>query len=295
MSDQRLPAIREKGVLTFWGVRGSIPSPGKNTVVHGGNTSCVSIEYHDHIIILDAGTGIRNLGHEIQSREVSESPKNGHIFITHYHWDHIQGLPFFSAAFDPANRFRICGEPRGAMSLERILNEQMHVPFFPVSMDRVFGADIDFVPLACEQPFVINPEVPITLTPFRAFHPNMAFGFLLRLNGCRIAYLPDNELDDSLDQGELHEVLQDVDVLIHDAQFSREEIQNGKRGWGHSAFEDVAELARDVNCRRLFLFHHAPEADDSTLEERQLVAQDIFPDTVMAHEGLYVPLLVDPA
>ena len=288
MSQERLSNIREKGVITFWGVRGSIPTPGKNTVVHGGNTSCVSVEYADHLIILDAGTGIRKLGTNLLSRPAP--PAKGHIFISHYHWDHIQGIPFFAPAFDPGKQFRICGEPRESMSLERILEGQMHVPFFPVEMDRVFEADIDFAPLVCDEPFVIDEETPITLTPFRAFHPNMAFGFLLDLNGYRIAYLPDNELDESLDQGNLRDVLRGVNILIHDAQFTREQIRNGKRGWGHSAFEDVAELARDADCGRLFLFHHDPDSDDTDLEERQLMAQEIFRNTMTAHEGLHVPL-----
>ncbi|MDF1814270.1 MAG: MBL fold metallo-hydrolase [Verrucomicrobiales bacterium] len=290
MSDERLSSIREKGVLTFWGVRGSIPTPGKNTVVHGGNTSCVSVEYGDHIIILDAGTGIRKLGSEILSRSKDLTPKKGHIFITHYHWDHIQGLPFFSPAFDPGKRFRICGEPRESMSLQRILEGQMHVPFFPVEMDSVFAADIDFTPLACDETFFIDPDIPIHLTPFRAFHPNLALGFRLNVNGCRICYLPDNELDKSIDQSRIFDAIYEADILIHDAQFTRETVANCKRGWGHSAFEDVAELAREAKCKKLFLFHHDPDAKDSILEERQLIAQEIFPNTTTAHEGLFVRL-----
>ncbi len=290
MSHERLPAIRENGLITFWGVRGSIPTPGKNTVVHGGNTSCVSVEYAEHTIIFDAGTGIRKLGKDIQARSVANPPGRGHIFITHYHWDHIQGLPFFAPAFDSGKKFLICGEPRDSMPLEKILEEQMLVPFFPVKMDKVFTADIDFAPLVCDEPFFIDFEKFMTLTPFRAFHPNQALGFILNIKGYRIAYLPDNELDGSPEQQRLIDTLHGVDILIHDAQFSREQMANGKKGWGHSAFEDVAELACKIGCRRLFLFHHDPDSDDAMLEERQLVAQEIFRNTITAHEGLFVPL-----
>ena len=118
----------------------------------------------------------------------------------------------------------------------------------------------------------------------------MALGFRLNINGCHITYLPDNELDDQVDQSRIHEAIHGSNILIHDAQFTRKMIKNGKRKWGHSAFEDVAELAKSAECERLFLFHHDPDADDTILEERQLIAQDIFPHTTTAHEGLFVRL-----
>ena len=129
--------MRSEGILAFWGVRGSIPSPGIHTITFGGNTSCVSVEYEGYIFIFDAGSGIRKLGQHLVKREDINVIK-GSIFLSHMHWDHLQGLPFFTPAFSEENQFTVYGEGRHKLSLPKILEDQMQVPYFPVDMDTLF-------------------------------------------------------------------------------------------------------------------------------------------------------------
>src|SRR5262245_53660056 len=274
-------------LVTFWGVRGSITSPGLHTAVFGGDTSCVSVEFEDHIIILDAGSGIRELGQHLVKRNGPEGI-DGSILLSHTHWDHIQGLPFFVPARAQENQFTIYGERKGQLSLSQILAGQMQAPYFPVSMDTVFRAQVKFREVQAKQTIEIHPG--LFVTPFRLTHPNGALGYLLELKGRRIAYVTDHEHDISQLSPNVVERVRGVDLLIHDAQYSREELANEKRGWGHSAWEDVVELACVAQVGQLLLFHHDPEASDEILNERQFLAQEQFPHTVVAREGLKIPL-----
>jgi phosphoribosyl 1,2-cyclic phosphodiesterase len=274
------------GTLTFWGVRGSIPAPGLHTITFGGNTSCVSVEYRGHVIIFDAGTGLRQLGLALMARE--KPPITGSLFLTHTHWDHIQGLPFFTPAFTPENHFVIYGEARPRYSLVDLMADQIQHPFFPVEMQDLFRAQIDFRELASGDTVEIDPQ--IRVTAFRLTHPNAALGYVLQLAETRVAYVTDHE--HALEQlsPAVLEAVRGVDVLIHDAQYSRDELRHGKQGWGHSAWEDVVHLAQEAQVTHLFLFHHDPAATDEHLNERQFLAQQIFPQTFVAREGLKVPL-----
>jgi phosphoribosyl 1,2-cyclic phosphodiesterase len=278
---------RSEGILTFWGVRGSIPSPGIQTITFGGNTSCVSVEYEDYIFIFDAGSGIRKLGQHLIEREDIHIIK-GSIFLSHMHWDHLQGLPFFTPAFSEENQFTVYGEGRHKLSLPKILEDQMQVPYFPVDMDTLFQAQIKFREVEPKQ--VVQIEDDITATPFRLTHPNAALGYLLQIQKTRIAYVSDHEHKTGKLSQSVLEMVRGVDVLIHDSQYSREELVKGKRRWGHSAWEDVVDLALESQVKQLFLFHHDPDATDEQLNERQFLAQQLFPNTAVAREGLRVPL-----
>jgi phosphoribosyl 1,2-cyclic phosphodiesterase len=279
--------MRSESVLTFWGVRGSIPAPGIHTVAFGGNTACVSVEHKGYILIFDAGSGIRMLGQHLVDREDINIIK-GCIFLSHMHWDHIQGLPFFTPAFSEENRFVIYGEGKRKVSLPEILKEQMQGPYFPTDMDTLFQAQIEFREVEPNQ--VIQMADDITVTPFRLTHPNAALGYLLQVSKAHIAYVSDHEhKSGELSQGVL-EMVQGVDVLIHDAQYTWEELARGKRGWGHSAWEDVVDLAIEAQVERLFLFHHDPTTTDEQLLERQLLARQRFLNTTVARDGLRVPL-----
>src|SRR5437016_479302 len=145
------------GTLTFWGVRGSIPAPGLHTITFGGNTSCVSVEYGEHVIIFDAGSGLRQLGLYLMARETP--PITGSLFLTHTHWDHIQGLPFFTPAFTPENHFVIYGVARPRYPLVELMEDQIQHPFFPVEMQDLFRAQIDFRELASGDTVEINPQI----------------------------------------------------------------------------------------------------------------------------------------
>ena len=279
--------MQSGATLTFWGVRGSIASPGVHTVIFGGNTSCVSVEYQDHIFIFDGGTGIRKLGQYLDAKK--EPPViAGHIFLSHMHWDHIQGLPFFSPAFSEENRFTIYGEGKYKMTLPQILKEQMQRPYFPVDMKSLFRADITFQQVDPQQVVPIAPG--ISVTPFRLTHPNGALGYVLALANLRIAYVTDHEHRLGQLSKNVTETVLSVDVLIHDSQYTREQLAACKKGWGHSAWEDVVDLAIQCDVKQLFLYHHDPDTSDEVLNERQLLAQQRFPHTIVAREGLKVPL-----
>jgi phosphoribosyl 1,2-cyclic phosphodiesterase len=279
--------MKSEAVLTFWGCRGSIPAPGLHTVVFGGNTSCVSLEYEKKIIIFDAGSGIRKLGSYLMARQDLHTIQ-GSVFLTHTHWDHIQGLPFFAPAFAPDNQFTIYGEGKRRLSLVEILEDQMQAPYFPVDMETAFQAHIKFQELFPNQAFRIYDA--ITVTPFRLNHPNAAVGYRVKVEDVKVAYVSDHEHNLRQIYPEFLEMMRELDVLIHDAQYSRNDLKHGKEGWGHSAWEDVVDLAREAQVEQLFLYHHDPDATDEQLNERQFLAQQIFSPTLVAREGLKVPL-----
>jgi phosphoribosyl 1,2-cyclic phosphodiesterase len=278
--------MEAEATLTFWGVRGSIPAPGLHTITFGGNTSCVSVEYRGHVVIFDAGSGLRQLGLYLMARD--KPPITGSLFLTHTHWDHIQGLPFFTPAFTPENQFAIYGEARRRYPLVELMEDQIQHPFFPVEMKDLFQAQIDFRELASGDTVEIHPQ--IRVTAFRLTHPNAALGYVLQIEDRLVAYVTDHE--HSLEQlsPQVVQAVRGVDLLIHDAQYSRDEIERGKKGWGHSAWEDVVQLAIEAQVKQLFLFHHDPAATDEVLNERQFQAQQLFPQTFIAREGLKIPL-----
>jgi len=236
---------------------------------------------------LDAGSGIRELGQYLMKRNGLKGIA-GSIFLSHMHWDHIQGLPFFVPARAQENQFTIYGEGKYRLGLSQILAGQMEAPYFPVNMDAVFRAQVKFREVCARQRIEIQPD--LFVTPFRLTHPNGALGYLLQIKGRRIAYVTDHEHSTGQLSPNVLEMALGVDLLIHDAQYSREELANGKRGWGHSAWEDVVELAREAQVEHLLLFHHDPEASDEVLNERQFLAQERFPHTIVAREGLKIPL-----
>lgn len=277
--------------LKFWGVRGSIPTPGPGTVQFGGNTSCVEVRADGEIIVLDAGSGIRRLGLSL-AKEFKDQPVNMTLLITHTHWDHIQGFPFFVPAYNPQNKLRILGYEGARKGLLSTLTSQMESPYFPVSLPQMPG-HIDVTELK-ELEFSIG-KVRVAATFVN--HPGVCVGYRLYTSGGSIAYLPDNEpfqrmrtypgtqhtadrleaLKYASDQDQkIIEFLRDADVLIIDAQYDDAEYQT-HAGWGHGCVDDVVALALFARVKQLFLFHHDPDHDDAQISKmqewaRQLVA-----------------------
>jgi phosphoribosyl 1,2-cyclic phosphodiesterase/ActR/RegA family two-component response regulator len=267
--------------IKFWGVRGSIPVPGPSTIGYGGNTTCVEVRTDGNIIILDAGSGIRELGLALEE-EFKSAPINLTLLLTHTHWDHIQGLPFFLPAYQAKNSIRVLGYEGARAGLATILAAQMEVPFFPVSWKDLPGT-IKIRELK-------KMEFSIGKVRVRARfvnHPGICAGYRLFTKEGSIAFLPDNEPFEPLklklaarDGTHLHraraqaavqrsklvEFLKDTDVLILDAQYTDEKYQE-HIGWGHGALSSVVSLALEARAKKLFLFHHDPAHDDHKVDE----------------------------
>ncbi len=277
-------------VVKFWGVRGSIPTPGPTTVEYGGNTSCVEVRADGQIIILDAGTGLRLLGRQLVA-EFNTQPLELTLLLTHTHWDHIQGLPFFLPVYKPQNHLRILGYEGARHGLEVVLAMQMESRFFPIGLREV-PANVRIEELK-EMQFDIGP---VRVQSTFAKHPGICVGYRLFTSSGSIAFFPDNEsfpadaappramvatdaTERLLAQGERRKMidfLRGTDLLIMDTQFDAEEYKH-HAGWGHGCLDDVVALALGAEVRMLHLFHHDPNHDDAKVSQmlahaRELVA-----------------------
>jgi phosphoribosyl 1,2-cyclic phosphodiesterase/CheY-like chemotaxis protein len=296
--------------IRLWGVRGSIPVPGKGTVRYGGNTSCVEVRADGEIIILDAGSGIRLLGLALD-KEFGPRSMRLTLLISHTHWDHIQGLPFFSPAYNQKNLIRVLGYEGARAGLAKILASQMETPFFPVSL-RQLPSHLAIEELK-EMEFQIgNIEVRSKF----ANHPGICAGYRLFTSSGSIAYFPDNEPYEQLklqlasrdgiteeeardfaaaERKKMVEFLRDCDFAIMDTQYTEEEYAKHV-GWGHSSVDSVVSLALDANVGKLLLFHHDPNHDDQMIDKivehaRALVAKSGKPLEVEgAREGVEILL-----
>lgn len=287
---QNPPLIpKGKARLKFWGVRGSIPSPGPSTVYFGGNTSCLELRADGELIILDAGTGIRGLGLNL-AKEFAGQPMQMTLLITHTHWDHIQGFPFFAPAYNPRNSMRVLSFEGARRGLEATLSSQMESPYFPITMKQM-PSNIQIEELRNLEFEVGSVKVQSVFTN----HPGICMGYRLTTKAGVIAYLPDNELfqRQKSQQGEkdapeardfakgkdesLVNFLKGVDILVLDCQYDAQEYAKFV-GWGHSCADDSVALAHQAGVKRFFMFHHDPNHDDGKISQmlarcRQLVAE----------------------
>jgi len=271
--------------IVFWGVRGSIPTPGPDTVEFGGNTSCVEVRCGQHVLIFDGGTGLRLLGNQL----LKEMPLEAHIFFSHVHWDHIQGFPFFIPAFVRGNVIHLYGGLNVSRTLEETLAGQMDFPSFPVHLTEM-GAKLTFNDLAEGQELRIEGDVRITNA--RGNHPNGVYAYRVDYNGKSVVYATDTEHYSIVDP-KLKRLCQDCDVLIYDAMYTPEEYagQTGsgpKTGWGHSTFVDAVALAKAANVKKLVLHHHDPMQTDADMREKERRCQQIFPNSIADREGMVI-------
>ena len=258
-------------LVKFWGVRGSIATPGPETNSVGGNTSCVEVCLGGQRIIIDGGTGLRALGAEIGSQ-----PLVATILFSHLHWDHIQGVPFFGPLYDPENEITLVG-PEG---LKDALQAQMSRPNFPVGME-VMGAKIKFISLAPGDSFAIGS---VRVTTAALNHPGGAIGYRLAHKGRSVVYACDNEHNHDPD---LLGLASGADLLIYDAQYLPAEYPS-RVGWGHSTFEKGTQLAESTGVKRLALTHHEPTRSDADIAGMETSACMLFPDSWAAREGMVI-------
>jgi phosphoribosyl 1,2-cyclic phosphodiesterase len=264
--------------ITIWGSRGSIPTPGPQTARYGGNTSCVSIEREgesrSRLVVLDAGSGIRVLGNALVER--SNGPVEVDLLVTHTHWDHIQGLPFFTPMYVEGNAVRIRGSKQGEVDLEVILQQQMHPVVFPVPL-KESAADLQVEHVS---PGSFDVEG-FAVAAMRLRHPGNTLGYRLTPTGggAVLAYIMDNELGPggTYDVGpkwhaELVDFVAGADLMIHDAMYTPEDIDQ-HRGWGHSSYAEAVALAAEARVGRLMVFHHRPERDDDAMDQLMEAAQ----------------------
>jgi phosphoribosyl 1,2-cyclic phosphodiesterase len=255
--------------VTFWGTRGSIPTPGPQTARYGGNTACISVQSKDgRLVILDAGSGLRPLGHELMKQR--NGILSADILLSHTHWDHIQGLPFFKPLSSRDTSVCIYGAAQEGVPLKEILGRQMDPMVFPIPLNAL-AASLMVVEIE-QGEFEIDG---FTICAFRLRHPGTTLGYRLvpTTRGREIAYVTDNELgpggnyEVSADWRErMVEFVRGADTLVHDAMYLDQIIQ-ARAGWGHSTPRQAVELAREAECRRLILFHHEPEHDDAALDQ----------------------------
>ena len=273
--------------VDFWGVRGSVPSPGEKTIRYGGNTSCVSITAENKILILDAGTGIRNLGSSIIGKQDLEI----FVIITHTHWDHIQGFPFFTPIYQPDRPVHMFPTLHKKNLVLSSLIDQMDGAHFPITPDQV-PSNFNFI---TENPleFLAKNGFHLELIPMN--HPGGAFGYKITFGKKIICYFTDNEIDPpytkTIELNELTKQCYQADVLIHDAQYVEQDMPL-KHGWGHSLISQVTDLGKEANVKNLIYFHHDPERTDDDLDaqlelaSKTLQKNGVSTKPYFAYEGL---------
>lgn len=269
--------------IRFWGVRGSIASPGPDTAAVGGNTSCVEVVCGKTRIVLDAGTGLRSLGNQLL-REAQGQPLSLTLLLSHYHWDHIQGLPFFVPVYMKDTSLTIVGGANGVMNVKEALAHQMSVPLFPVRLDEV-GARLATREVKMGETFDVG-EAKVTVA--KGNHPGGVMAYRVEHEGKSVVYATDTEHYACVDPA-LRALAQGADVLVYDSQYSPEEYRT-KVGWGHSTYVEGAELARAAGVGKYVLFHHDPMRTDAQVSDFEDRARALYASSVAAREGMEIDL-----
>jgi phosphoribosyl 1,2-cyclic phosphodiesterase len=270
--------------IKFWGVRGSTPAAQPENMRYGGNTSCVEVRLGDQLYIFDCGTGFRLLGNQLRT-EFNGNPISAHVFLSHFHWDHIQGLPFFGPLYENAkNRFVFHSSNR-TRALKQVLEEQMASPYFPVGLKEM-KAQREFHNL--EEGKIRLDD--ITIRTAWLNHPQGCMGFRLETKEGVIVYATDNEPGDEGFDKSVRKLAEGADVLIYDAQYLPDEYETRRRGWGHSHWREAVNIVMQSGAKDLILYHHDPDHDDLCLDKVVQEARNYYPRVRAAAEGMEIVL-----
>jgi len=270
--------------IKFWGVRGSIACPTPNHIAFGGNTSCVEVACGGERIILDAGTGIRNLGHWLLRKHVSTAT----ILLSHTHWDHINGFPFFTPAFHPTCNFVIMAGHLQNGRIENVFADQMQAPYFPVPLGAMTAAK-EFADFRAGDSFALgsNGQIGIKTAPLN--HPNGATGYRIEYKGKSFCYVTDTEhVIGQPDQNVLG-LIEGADLVVYDSTYTDKEFP-GKIGWGHSTWQEGIRLCKAANVKSLAIFHHDPDHEDPFMRRVECKAKAIWPAAMVAREHMRLSL-----
>jgi len=267
--------------IKFWGVRGSTPTPERRNSRYGGNTPCIEVRLaNGTLIILDCGSGLRALGKSLL-RQFGEHPIHGYVFLTHFHWDHIQGIPFFLPLYKSGNVFLFHSVLRKGLELKGAIEGQMVNPYFPVDMSAM-GAVRHFYDLDAS-PINLN-EAIISSAPMN--HPQECVGYRIEADGGVFVLATDTEPGSPLHDRSVRELARGADLLVYDAQYTPEQLLGDRKGWGHSSWLEGTRIARECGVKRLIPFHHDPDNDDAFVDGLVEKARQEFPHVTGAAEGM---------
>lgn len=271
--------------IKFWGARGSTPTPERRNSRYGGNTPCIEVRLNNGtIIVLDCGSGLRGLGKSLL-REFGERPIHAYVFLTHFHWDHIQGIPFFLPLYKKGNVFLFHSVLRKGLELKGAIEGQMVNPYFPVDMS-VMGALRHFYDLD-ERPINLSGA---TISSAPLFHPQDCVGYRIEADGGVFVLATDTEPSSAFHDRSVRELARGADVFVYDSQYTPEQLQGEKKGWGHSSWLEGTRIANDVGAKHLLLFHHDPDHDDAFVDGLVEKARQEFPRVTGAAEGIEIEL-----
>ncbi len=267
--------------VRFWGVRGSTPTPSRQNLRYGGNTPCVELRTQSgELFVFDGGTGLRTLGKSLME-EFGHSSIQASIFLSHYHWDHIHGIPFFEPLYNPENSFFFHSYPSQDQSVQRALEEQMSDPYFPVNMGTM-AARRRFHNLSDDK-ISFNDAV---IWSKRLNHPQGCLGFRFESRGRSVVYATDNEPGVPEYDRNVRDLAEGAEVFICDAQYTPLEYVNFKKGWGHGSWREAVNIAKDAGVKHLILFHHDPDHNDDFIDSILHEASRYFPSVAAAAEGM---------
>lgn len=270
--------------IKFWGVRGSIACASPEHMKYGGNTSCIEVQAGEHVFVMDAGTGIRNFGNVLHSLDI----RSTHLLLTHTHWDHINGFPFFTPAYDPNRSIHIMAGHLGKKDggIHGALSAQMDTPMFPVPLEAM-QAKMRFDDFEAGDHFNLYSDVTVRTAPLN--HPNGATGYRIEYDGKSVCYITDTEHVPGQPDQTVLGLIEGSDLVIYDSTYTEEEFPS-KVGWGHSTWNEGVALCRAANVKRMAIFHHDPAHDDVEMERIEGEARAVWKDCFAARDGLTVGL-----